>query len=148
VRITLRHPARQGVRACRGAFVALGAVLLGACGDAAGPRWTTQVSVVDLERSSVQAFSHPSTARVGVPFGVTVTTVGSTGCVRLAGARVTITGLEAEVVPLDAMPPEGTACPRTVRVRFDSPGEAPVRVRARDPHLREVVQGAAVRVEP
>jgi hypothetical protein len=154
MRIAPRCPHPRRFRAAFGAL-ALATVPLGACREPAGPRWSVQVGIVDFERSAVQAFTLPQTVRVGVPFGVTVTTAGSPDCVRPAGARVGVTGLDAEIVPLDAMAPPATACqrnrgvfPRTVQVRFDAAGEAVVRVRARDTHLREAVLEAAVRVEP
>lgn len=113
-----------------------------ACGGGGDPLdsldgWKVVVGRISPSLSSVQAARAPATARVGVPFTVTVTTVGSGSCTRAAGARVSRVNARFVVVePLDRER-DGTCTddlasyPRDVRVTFEEAGDAVVRVSGR-----------------
>lgn len=81
----------------------------------------------------------PDTVRVGERFTAAVSTVGLDGCWQPVGQTLSVEGLTAEVVPFDAdRGDEGRACTQAlvsldhpVRLSFDEPGEAVVRVEGR-----------------
>jgi hypothetical protein len=86
----------------------------------------------------------PGSVRRGVSFTATVTTFGSSSCIRPDGASVRIDGLTAEITPYDRRAPRNSACtadlhpfPRPVELRFDQAGEALIRVRGRSDVLYE-----------
>ena len=113
-------------------------VLLGACSILTGPERRRVIGVIDPE-SGLVSLRAPDTAAARTPFEVTVTTYGSSTCTRADGAEVSVTGVIAEIVPYDFERVEGTCTadlapfPRDVALRFDTAGEAVVRVRGRRP---------------
>lgn len=136
--IPMRHaPSPAARRAALVGALTLG-VTLAACHSAGEPEWRREVGRVEPALSSSPALLPPMTVRAGVPFDVTVTTVGSSSCTRPDGVSVQVMGPVAELVPYDLELSAAAACtddlrpfPRTVRVRFDVAGEAVVRLRAR-----------------
>ncbi len=100
--------------------------------------WVREVGWLAPELSSIQMLKMPAQATAGVPFGITVTTVGSSSCTRADGADVVVSVLVADVTPWDRVAPQGTACtedlapfPRDVTLRFDLAGTATVRLHGR-----------------
>ena len=125
------------------------------CTGATEPVWVRTVGLIDAELANSGALVAPQTATVGVPFDITVTTVGSSTCTRAAGATVIVTGLSAVVTPRDHMRVGNVACtrdlkgfPRTVRLQFDLTGAAIIQVRGRDYDDEPVIVESAIEVTP
>jgi hypothetical protein len=119
-------------------LLALPLLLLAACVLPTDPGWERVVGEIAPEFSSSQTLAAPREAVAGMPFTVTVTTVGSSSCTRPAGASVRVTGLVAEITPMDEQATRAQLCtldlspfPRPVTLRFTTPGEAVVRVLGR-----------------
>lgn len=135
-------------------------LFLGACESITGPRWRRVVGILKWEQqrsdsrlapSVVMAASGtidrlssgliaPDTVQAGVPFAVTVTTIGPTSCWEPAGAEVRTEPGVAIITPYDLTPEDlsETRCgdsrsnlARQVVLRFDARGEAVVRVAGR-----------------
>ncbi|HEY0036122.1 MAG TPA: hypothetical protein VGB66_05505 [Longimicrobium sp.] len=114
------------------------------------------VGIVEWSASNVQTFADPAmgvitapdTVTAGQPFQVTITTVGPSGCWRADGAEKAVQGNLATITPFDRV--EGELCtgalvslPRSVELRFDTRGEATIRVygrRVRDGNLNAATE--------
>jgi hypothetical protein len=87
----------------------------------------------------VATIDAPDTVAVGASFTTVVTTAGLSGCYEAAGAQTRVEGAVATITPYDRLiGDEDTLCllivehfPRNVKVRFDQPGEAILRVEGR-----------------
>ena len=80
----------------------------------------------------------PTTATVGVPASVRVTTWGSSTCTQPDTTIIRVTGLVADITVYDRYAPPGTVCtldlrgfPRDLTVTFFSTGEATVNLHGR-----------------
>ena len=100
--------------------------------------WNRVVGFIDNGGMAVDPLILPDTIRAGVTFRATVSTFGSTGCIRPDRSQVLATGLRAEITPYDSAwsgsPPclpgwEGRS--RSVDLTFATPGSALVRLHGR-----------------
>ena len=110
---------------------------LSACDGLTAPTTTRVVGVIGLGDSRTVVLEAPDSMRLGEATQVRVTTYGSGSCTRAAGAELRVTGLVAEITPIDREQRSG-ACTsdlrsyaRDVGVRFDVAGVATIRVRGR-----------------
>ena len=126
------------------------AVLLASCQtkDVFEPGWERAIGQMDPSHATVQAVSAPATATVNVPFSVTVRTLGSSICTRVANTEVSVTGLTVTVTPYDeyarTMPyctNDQKAFEHTASVTVASPGTATIRVSARS------LQGVPINID-
>lgn len=123
----------------RSAAVSLGLVFIAACSSPFGPSWKRVIGTIEVGGQHSPSPIHlPSEIRSGVSFSATVVTYGSSTCTRADGADVQVTGLTAEITPYDLRRTGKAVCtddlaphPREVRLRFNTPGEALIRVRGR-----------------
>lgn len=95
-------------------------------------------SSLQMADSDAAVITAPDTVDAGVPFEATITTIGSNGCWREAGAEIELNGNLAVVVPHDYTSEDQAGCtqalvqlPRSVEIRFAQPGEATLRVKGR-----------------
>jgi len=120
-------------------------------------------SVVDQERRRIVGVIEsgdgllplpilPDTVQAGVPFTATVSTFGSP-CTRPDGTDVQTTGLVADLIPYDLLPPPETVCeasitafPRSVTLIFTTQGAGLVRLHGSDFKGRPVTQQRPVTV--
>lgn len=126
------------------------AATLAACSPATEPEWKRDIGTLLPAEFGAMAVDAPTSARAGVSFDVTVTTVGSSTCVRASGATVTVAGLTAIVVPMDERYVGPRMCtddlaphPRRVSLRFPAAGSAILRVsgrRSADPAQDTVIE--------
>ena len=113
-----------------------------ACSSSTGPGLADNVGVIGpaLDRAA-EVVTAPASVRAGNDFTVTVSTFGN-GCVTAAGASVTYRGAQqnvAVIVPFDNYgAPAELVCTdilnrpgRDVRLRFNTPGTATIRVEGR-----------------
>lgn len=113
-------------------------ILLAACSNIAGVGgWERRIGVIEIGSGGPPPVQLPAALQRRIPATAVVTTYGSGSCVRPAGARVSVNGLTAEVVPYDSIAIVG-ACtddlrsyPREVRIQFDRAGDAVVIVKGR-----------------
>lgn len=117
-----------------------GLLLFTGCASLLEPhRWERVVGVIDIGGEiSPSPIQVPDVVQKGVPFTATVVTYGSGTCTRGDGAEVQVTNLTAEITPYDLEARGEVICtddlvpyPRTVTLRFDTVGEAVVRVLGR-----------------
>jgi hypothetical protein len=95
----------------------------------------------------------PNTVQAGQSFTVTVTTYGSSTCLKSDGADVQVRDFTAEVTPWDLDLWGATVCtadlashPREVELAFDRPGQATIRVLAQNEAGAAVVREQVVTV--
>lgn len=112
--------------------------LLTGCDVLSGPDFSEsrQVAALVLSDPYTETLSAPDTVVAGVPFEITVLTVGG-GCVKLGDTELSVEPQMAELRPYDrVLTPRGenAACtleltylPHTVLVTFSEPGRAVVR---------------------
>jgi hypothetical protein len=147
---------RQHLTAVLAAGMGLSAVACDATGPEANGRqvgiieWhatsmTTLAANAAIDESDLDApvLTAPDTVDVNVPFNVTVTTIGLSGCWAADGARLASSARQATITPYDVAhthfpggePMFCTAAlvrlPRTVQVTFTQRGEATLRVEGR-----------------
>lgn len=111
-------------------------VLVGsACRSPAESDWERRVGTLPLAVSSMQSVMVASPIRAGVPFAVTITTVGSSSCTRGDGIEVERSPGRVVLTPYDWVAPSGSTCtrdlqpfPRTVQLTLPQPGEYTLRV--------------------
>jgi hypothetical protein len=99
----------------------------------------------------------PDTVQAGVPFDVTVTTIGASGCWKADGARVSAAAMLAVITPYDLAPTHWAngdpmfctgalvSLPRSVQLTFGQAGEATIRVEGRvvqDGELEKTIPGS------
>jgi hypothetical protein len=129
-------------------FAILACTMAAACTAAMGPGERREPGIIDIypDGSGSGVLQLPEEIRAGVGFQATVTTFGSSSCNRADGAGVSQSGRVAEIVPYDLQASGGTDCtadlhafPRTVTLRFATPGDAVVRVRGRSLYRPEAV---------
>lgn len=111
--------------------------LLAGCPEIAGPSSDQQVGVVDSEYLDVPVLLAPDTVRAGAGFGVTVTTLGYSGCWQAAGAKTARSGAVVTITPYDRLV-QGVGCTaalemlsRTVELHLEQPGVVVLRVEGR-----------------
>ena len=133
------------------------ALILGACSasrstDADG--WSRVVGTIMPEMSSVQMLQVPPTVTAGVPFSITVSTMGSSTCTRAAGMEASLNGLTLDVTPYDSVPTTPIPCtrdlrsfPRSLTHTFNSAGTAMIRVHGKQGD-RPITYEAQVTVRP
>jgi hypothetical protein len=107
-------------------------------GEPARAAWHRAVGLIDNGGIAFDPLIVPDTVRAGVAFTATVSTFGSTGCIRPDRSEVQATGLEADITPYDSVwagsppcLPVWEAYPRSVDLTFATPGAALVRLRGR-----------------
>ena len=100
--------------------------------------WTSGVGVISPELSSTQLLTMPAEVQAGVPFDVTVRTVGSSSCTRAAELRVSQSTSRLELTPYDEYAPRDRACTddlhafdHTARITIATPGTRTVRINGR-----------------
>lgn len=112
----------------------------GQASEAAGPDTPVQWSVPPGERGTVvppNVLVAPDTVRAGVPFTVTVHTIGVSGCWRADGQDVSVADGVATITPWDAHSGAEVCTevlgylPHQAQVTFATPGVAVVRVAGR-----------------
>ncbi|HET9495750.1 MAG TPA: hypothetical protein VFR15_16110 [Chloroflexia bacterium] len=133
------------------------AATLAACSGATEPEWRRDIGTLFPAEFGAIAVEAPTSARAGESFEVTVTTAGSSACVRASGATVTVAALTATVVPMDERYVGPRMCtddlaphPRRVSLRFSAAGTATLRVSGRsstDPTQLTVIE-RQVEIEP
>lgn len=133
------------------AFLAL--VLTTACADPTGSAGHREIGIVEwisgaqasssllseaVSSEMAAVITAPEEVQAGVPFEVTITTIGPAICWRADGAETQVEGDLAEVVPYDFNPQSEFACgaaiielPRTITITFAGPGDAIIRVNGR-----------------
>jgi hypothetical protein len=111
---------------------------IAACRSPAESDWERQVGTLPVALSSVQSVMVASPIRAGVPFAVTITTVGSSSCTRGDGVEVERSSARVVLTPYDWVAPRGSTCtrdmqqfPRTVELTLAQPGEYTLRVEGR-----------------
>ena len=111
-------------------------LLAAATACATGPDTARVPGNISAGGTDWPVYTGPRTAVAGQAFSATVFTFGSSSCTTPDGADVTVTGLDAEVVPYDRVPAAPVACtadfgqhPHPVTLRFDTAGSATLRVR-------------------
>jgi hypothetical protein len=110
-----------------------------ACSSPTGEdEWQRVIGTIAPMFSSQQLLFIPEGITAGRPFTITVTTVGSSTCTRVAGADVAVTGAFATVTPYDRVPRGGVGCtrdlrgfPRDVTLTLPTAGAAVIRIRGR-----------------
>jgi hypothetical protein len=88
--------------------------------------WDRGVGLIDNGGLALEPLIVPGTVRAGVPFTATVSTFGSTNCIRPDRSQVQGTGLQAPPCL-----PGWERYPRSVELTFATPGEALVRLHGR-----------------
>ena len=149
-----RRSLHRVIRLVAGVAVTLG---LAACRSPAESDWERRVGVLPVAFSSLQSVMVASPIRAGVPFAVTITTVGSSTCTRGDGVEVARSPRRVVLTPYDWIAPRGSTCtrdlhpfPRTVQLTLVQPGEHTLRVQGQ-PLRGGVYDGAVellVLVEP
>jgi hypothetical protein len=96
------------------------------------------VGLIDNGGMAVDPLVVPDTVRAGVTFTATVSTFGSTACIRPDRSQVQGTDLRADVTPYDSVWSGSPPClpgwegyPRSVDLTFATPGSALVRLHGR-----------------
>ncbi len=113
-----------------------------ACGQGSAPvevgSWSRAVGFIDSGGIATTPLAVPDTVQARVPFAVTVSTFGSTGCIRPDLSQVQVAGLVADITPYDSVwsntppcPPGWQSYPRAVELRFDSAGVARIQLHGR-----------------
>jgi hypothetical protein len=158
------------VRYAKAAVLLLGAIAAGGCDMLAEPDAGWQVigiiawEPVDTPPQSAGLVLHaavvaPDTVLAGVPFTVTITTVGVNACWRQDGAAVAMSSPGALLVtPLDRVPASDgrgpqpctgspLALPRTLQLLISQPGTATLRVQGRRVVGGDVAGAATITLE-
>jgi len=119
------------------------------------PGWERAVGQVDPALSSVQMITAPTSARVNVPFTVTVRTLGRSPCTRAADMDVVVSGLNVDITPYDEYARTSPYCrddlkafEHTASVTVGTAGQARVRLHARTLAGADYTYDAAVTVQP
>lgn len=133
------------------AALALLLPLLAGCPEVTGPSSDQKVGIVDSEYLDVPVLLAPDTVQAGVRFGVTVTTLGYSGCWEAAGATTRRAGAVVTITPYDREV-QGMGCTaalqklsRAVELRLEQPGVVVLRVEGRTD--RRGREGELARVE-
>jgi hypothetical protein len=146
-----------------------------ACDIATGPRDDrSRVGIIEWQAASASTLAAnatfnardpydapilvaPDTVQAGVPFDVTVTTIGASGCWKADGARVSATAVLAVITPYDLAPTRHAngdpmfctgalvSLSRPVQLTFAEPGDATIRVEGRvvqDGDIEKTVPGS------
>jgi hypothetical protein len=100
--------------------------------------WERAVGLVDNGGIALDPLIVPDTVRAGIPFTATVSTFGSTNCIRPDRSRVQGSGLQADITPFDSVWSGSPPClpgwqgyPRSIELTFATPGKALVRLHGR-----------------
>jgi len=100
--------------------------------------WSRAVGFVDSGGISTSPIDAPDTVLAGARFTVTISTFGSTGCIRPNRSQVQLEGSAANITPYDSVwsnnppcPPGWQAYPRTVELRFDMAGTGRIQLHGR-----------------
>lgn len=111
------------------------------CSDPGQPRagtWSRLVGFVDSGGIAIGPLAVPDTVSAGVSFTVTVSTFGSTGCIRPDQSQVQQGTTSADITPYDSVwsgtppcLPGWQAYARPVELRFDTPGSGLIRAHGR-----------------
>lgn len=136
-------------------------VVIALAGCVEGPTeggWISVLGVIPPETLHDQALAVPGSARVGVPFSITVATIGSSNCIRPMSASLHVDQLAASVYPFDLRyVGAGANClddavlhPRSATITFQEPGEATVTVVGIHPDVpdQKMVVERVIQVEP
>jgi hypothetical protein len=100
--------------------------------------WSRAVGFVDSGGISTSPIVAPDTVQAEVPFTVTISTFGSTGCIRPDQSQVQVAGSDATITPYDSVwsnnppcPPGWQGYPRPVELRFDTVGGGRIQLHGR-----------------
>ena len=100
--------------------------------------WSRAVGFIDSGGIPTTPLAVPDTVHARASFAVTVSTFGSTGCIRADLSQVQVAGSVADITPYDSVwsntppcPPGWQGYPRAVDLRFDSAGVARIRLHGR-----------------
>jgi hypothetical protein len=133
--MALLRPCRSMARVRLGIAGALLAAGIAACRSPAESGWVRRVGILPVPFSSINSVMVASPIRAGVPFAVTITTVGSSTCTRGDGVEVARSPARVVLTPYDWVAPAGSTCtrdlqpfPRTVQLTLPQPGEYTLRV--------------------
>jgi hypothetical protein len=103
-------------------------VFFTACANLAGSDGARRAGIIESPYLRASVLTAPEAVTAGVPFDVTVTTFGFSGCWTPDGTDVSNLTSQAVIRPYDRVRTEG-ACtqttvtlPRSVQLRFDQPG--------------------------
>jgi len=110
-----------------------------ACLLATGPDWVVEPGYIGLSGWMTDVITAPDTVDAGTSFTAVVLTFGSSSCTRPAGARVDLSSLRANVVPLDSVlrgknvicTTDLAAFHHPVSLRFAIPGQGTIAVTGR-----------------
>ncbi len=116
--------------------------LVSACSSISDQRqasvWSRAVGFIDSGGVAVSPITAPDTVQAGSPFAVTVSTFGSSGCIRPDESHVQQAVLSADITPFDSVwvgsgicPADWRAHPRSVELTFDTPGAGLIRLHGR-----------------
>ena len=93
--------------------------------------WSRAIGFIDSGGVAVSPIMVPDTVQAGAPFAVTVSTFGSSGCIRPDQSHEQQTAWSADITPYDSVwvgseicPADWRAHPRSVELTFDRPGAA------------------------
>ena len=132
----------------------LGLLAVVACVPPTEVLWLPATGYIDVFPAATTLVM-PTAVTEGEPFDITVTTSGSSDCRRALGANVEIEASVATVTPRDLFPAGKTTCyrdlagyPRIVRLEFDAPGTATVRIRGRASNGEIIFIERTLTVEP
>ena len=107
-------------------------------GEPARIAWSQAVGFVDNGGTALDALTVPDSIRAGVTFTATVSTFGSTGCIRPDRSQVLASGPQADITPYDSVWSGSPPClpgwqgySRSVELTFAAPGSALVRLHGR-----------------
>ena len=95
------------------------------------------VGLIDSGGIATSPIVVPAAVQAGTVFTVTVSTFGSTGCIRPDESQVQVTGSVADITPYDRISnsppclPGWEAYPRAVELRFDQVGSGVIRLHGR-----------------
>jgi hypothetical protein len=100
--------------------------------------WSRAVGFVDSGGISTSPLVAPDTVQAGVGFTVTVSTFGSSACIRPDQSQVQFEGSVASITPYDSVwsnkppcPGDWRGHPRPVELRFDAVGSARIELHGR-----------------
>ena len=106
--------------------------------EPAGEAWSTAVGFIEAGGVEPGPLVVPDTVQAGAPFEITISTFGSSGCIRPDDSEVRQSGALVDVTPYDSVWAGSVPClpdwrryPRGIELRFDAPGSGLIRLHGR-----------------
>jgi hypothetical protein len=103
-----------------------------------GGSWNRAIGFIDSGGIATRPILAPRSVQAGSVFRVTVSTFGSTGCIRPDESQVQLTGSVVDITPYDSVWSNDPPClpgwqayPRSLELRFDQVGSALIRLHGR-----------------